>query len=198
MLNNNANVDNTTNVNAGFGKENNMMSVKEGIELMINNYDVAKENLAVRLENMDNVNPEDPHVKVADLAITYRLKIDDETVVKVNKAMVDNWKAGGYEVNLPHDALESASKKEPVMIQSLPGVIAGAFGITDIDDDGMTVIVTTESMVGGAAALFYKGVRETLMEKFGTRDLLIIPSSVHEVLITRYGDFNRLFVSLCG
>ena len=42
--------------------------------------------------------------------------------------------------------------------------------------------MTNESLIYGAATVLYKGVLEKLSEETGT-DLILIPSSVHEVLI---------------
>ena len=183
--------------NAEIRKENaTMMFVNEGIELMINNYNVAKENLVIRVENLANINPEDPHVVFAgDLAVTYRLKIDSERFVKVNKAIYDNWKVNGYDVScLYKDAVDNSEVKEKLVIQTLPGMIGGMFGC-EVEEGGNTLVVTTESMVGGAAALFYRNTPRRLAEFFGNRKLLIIPSSIHEVLVMPYGDLDVDYVN---
>lgn len=184
-----ANVNNTE-----IGMENNtMMFENKGIELMINNYNVAKENLVIRVENLANIDPANPHVVFADdLAVTYRLKAGDGRFVKVTKAVYENWKANGYDVScLYKDAVDNTEAKDKRVIQTLPGMLGNMFGVEVGDNDNANVLVlTTESMVGGAAALFYKDTPIKLAEIFGNRKLLIIPSSIHEVLVMPYGKFD--------
>ena len=155
---------------------------------MIDNYGIASMNLVAVLESIENVNVKEPHVKVAsDLAITYRLRLDQDitpnTFLKVTWSMVNHWKELGYYVgDLLNDAMEATELDYPVMIQTLPEVMSNIFGV-NTECNNEVLVVTTENMVRGAIALFYKNTINKLAKELKTNELIIVPSSIHEVLV---------------
>lgn len=155
---------------------------------MIDNYGIASMNLVAVLENIENVNEKEPHFKVApDLAITYRLRLDPDVFpniyLKVTWSIVDHWKELGYYVgDLLNDAMEATEWDYPIMIQTLPATLNNIFG-ANIEDNNKVLVVTTENMVRGAIALFYKNTIDKLAKELKTNELIIIPSSIHEVLV---------------
>ena len=155
---------------------------------MIDNYGIASMNLVAVLENIENVNVEEPHFKVGtDLAITYRLRLDPDVVpnsfLKVTWSMVNHWEKLGYYVgDLLNDAMEAMEWDYPVMIQTLPDIMSNIFGV-NTELNNKVLVVTTESMVRGAIALFYENTIDKLAKELETNELIIIPSSIHEVLV---------------
>ena len=155
---------------------------------MIDDYGIASMNLVAVLENIENVNVKEPHFKVApDLAITYRLRLDPDvfpnSFLKVTWNMVDHWENLGYYVgDLLNDAMEATEWDYPVMIQSLPEIMSNVFGF-NTEGNNKVLVVTTENMVRGAIALFYENTIDKLAKELETNELIIIPSSIHEVLV---------------
>lgn len=91
-------------------------------------------------------------------------------------------------------ALENAVKNEPPMLVSLEDYVHSGYGYPvtaqnfleepEIDEYRRcrALMLTNESMVFGAAVLFYPGVTERIAEVLGC-GYYVLPSSVHEVMI---------------
>ncbi len=168
-------------------------------------YDQAKEHLFIRVSNAekneDLVNSA-PHKVVDDLVITCHIAVDQgpnglaSTIV--NKDLLDHY--GISEEQLFKDAMESAPEVMPVKIDSMYNVISDmmpevmADELPDAPAPGMNemMIVTNQSMVNGAAALFYPGVMDEISDKMGG-DFVMLPSSTNEVIIIPdKGDYKML------
>lgn len=102
--------------------------------------------------------------------------------------------AEGYDLSVLHrDAMEASEKADPVHFTSVfehlcsgpyldkttdPRTLAdGCFG----ESDGLYMI-TTRSMVNGAAALYYPGVKESIARLF-EGGYYVLPSSIHDLMI---------------
>lgn len=169
-------------------------------------YDQVKDHLFIRVSNAEtnkDLVDKAPHKVVDDLAITCHIAVDQgpngmaSTVV--NNDIMEHY--GITEETLFKDAMASAPEVMPVKIDSMYNVISGMMPEVMADDmlpdapaPGMNemMIVTNQSMVNGASALFYPGVMDDISEKMGG-NFVILPSSTNEVIIVPdRGDYQML------
>lgn len=92
----------------------------------------------------------------------------------------------GYDVNqVKEDAIVNTPKLFPMVIAVMPDVLFGAPPIelseqcTKLKD---MYVLSNESGLNGAGALFYPDVQKKLAEYFG-RNYYVLPSSLHELMI---------------
>lgn len=169
------------------------LDIERMVKLMIENYSVAKENIVMRLINKANVDDSEVYVPMEDLAFVFRLKLDKSRLAKVTETMVDRW---GVDIKtLLKDAQDTTERLEPLMLQTLPGVLGGMFGVDVGSEDSSIYVVSTESMVGGAVALFYPTTIRKLMTRLNTSKLLVIPSSIHEFLVMPFGEVDTDYIN---
>ncbi len=122
-----------------------------------------------------------------DLAVVYHVRLgkteEGQTMmVKVTDQLLKVW--GIAEDTLYEAATEAMKKNDPALAKSLKEMIGLPGGEADDGSCPLTVL-TTESTVLGAAALLYSGIVEK-MAKEQKSDILVLPSSVHEVLLLPY------------
>lgn len=146
------------------------------------NYDVIKENLIIRLCNLENINPDVVYNDHVDFAETFHILIsDDEDGIKtipVTHNLVHVWAKNGYSVSgIHHDAIKSSMRLAPVVSFG----ISEYLGISTQFGEDATVI-TTESGIYGAAAILYPDVLNSVCDKFKSDSIIILPSSIHEVI----------------
>ena len=183
---NNANEKEMDNMKANLG-------IERMVKLMIENYSVARENIVMRLINKANVDDSEVYVPMEDLAVVFRLKLDEGRLAKVTETMVDRW---GVDIKtLLKDAQDTTERLEPLMLQTLPGVLGGMFGVDIESEDSSIYVVSTESMVGGAVSLFYSTTIRKLMTRLNTSKLLVIPSSIHETLVMPFGEVDTDYIN---
>lgn len=153
-------------------------------KMMINlgaiaNYDEIKDKLFVKVCSAENVNPNYYYNEKCGFCETYHILIDNNGVsissVPVTHAIVKAW--GCSAANLRKDAIENSKKLFPVNIFSLNNI----FGFED--DETKPYVLTTENGCFGAAAMVYPGALTSLCDTLGTDSLIILPSSIHEVIV---------------
>ena len=159
-------------------------------------YDQVKEKLFIRLSNAEtnaDILEGAPHMKVADLAITYHIMIDAGNG-GVASTMLNNQLMQQYGITpeqLHADAIKSSQEVLPARLDSMQNIMAAimpsAFGKPDILADepapGSTMMVlTNQTGVNGAGALFYPGIMDQAAEHLGG-DFFVLPSSTHEVIM---------------
>ena len=136
-----------------------------------------------------------PHRNFMNMSIIYRcvLDISEEGILS---APIDNSFArrfGLEEEKLYELAYENTRYVMRPVVLSVEDVIRRMSGSLDIDDEKLEEMLsnpkwklyalTNESQNWGAASVLYKGKLQSLAERLGS-DLYMIPSSVHEMLIT--------------
>lgn len=172
----------------GFTRE----SVKDKVFFSLIN---AKMNKS-RLENA-------PHIIVNDLAITFRVlaRKDKDSMgsVFITNELAKEW---GFSVDELHAlAKENTIKLFPAKLQKLSDIakdmlrenVYEEFGITDEELDLMLpepspdmpalYVLSNEVGINGASTLLYNDVLDTACEKMGCESILIIPSSIHEIIL---------------
>lgn len=76
--------------------------------------------------------------------------------------------------------------KKSVTIQSMAEVLCGLMGNTGMDipePDGVMYVASNESRVNGAAVMLLEGVLKDFCKEHGMDSCLIIPSSIHEIIL---------------
>ena len=131
---------------------------------------IRKEDKEKFLENV-------PYLSFLDLAIVFYILETDGSgnsyYCLIRKDLMRAWKVSILEL------MERAEKNTPHLLPPRTFRFSD-FGL--LDTSVPVKILTNESLIYGAATVLYKGVLEKLSEETGT-DLILIPSSVHEVLI---------------
>lgn len=167
----------------------------------LTNYDTAKERLFIKVSNIErnrerfeNV----PCLRQGELAITCNILAYDNgdfVSIVINNKMLDNF--GISKEKLFIDALANSIKLMPPVIRPIKDVLAELMEneapaphmefdeqLKSIDlkgKEGMYVLSNTKK-INGAGVMFYPEVLEKISQS-AKSDLIILPSSIHEVLI---------------
>ena len=169
-------------------------------------YEEAKKHLFMRVSNADKnvqVLGGVPFVEREDLAITFHIAVE-ETEMGRASAIVTNRMMETYGVTrnqLYKDALANSPVIAPVKINNL-GELLGRMTLDgmkemgaseeeirdakermdEANQDNPLIVVTNETGIDGAVAVFYPGVMDQLGEEI-KGDFFILPSSVHEIIV---------------
>lgn len=166
-------------------------------------YEQARSRLMCRLVNTalnKNVLNAIPSIPFHDLSITFSLMADDtgNRIAGVNNSILDHW---GVSIDdLYRDALVNMQAKlPPARIESIFETIVKKIADEEernvieeleqaVKDAGAQplYILTNRTGVLGTAVILYPGVLESCAEKMGG-DYYLIPSSIHEFLISPVG-----------
>lgn len=168
----------------------------------IKDFDKIKDRLFFRLINykankaaLGNI----PHIKYLDLAIVFSLGFKDEgyMTMTINNNLMEVW---GKSVE---ELYEQTKKNTPLLFDvsfnSMNDVLLElakkrlkneADALEDAEKTLKKIelplyILTNEIGINGSAVMLYEGTLKEIAEGFGS-DLIILPSSIHEVLILAY------------
>ena len=127
------------------------------------------------------------HRSFLDLSVGYMIKKKSLALgnmsVRVTKQLERHW--GITEETLHAQAMENL-KKETYQFKTMGEILAETCGDASADqgdmDDESFLVVTNQDMWYGAAALLLGG--DFFRQVLGTRDYYILPSSIHELLLT--------------
>ncbi len=130
-----------------------------------------------------------PHRPFLDLAMVYYVPID-VTGLGLASMVV-------YNEHLKMWDISEMSLNMRAKINTAKAMPSAYWGISEIlhmpapDKGEFMYIVSNKSMINGAAVLVYSEKFAELADKFDS-DLIVIPSSVHEVMVVSSGDFNDI------
>ena len=143
-----------------------------------------------------------PHIDIMDLSVIFYILLDygekQCTGFRLTNSLFEKWNDEGVDLERLYDlALKNSSELLPVMMTPLIDFIEKISDISELD--GIAVnndlfVLTNESMLHGAFAVFYEGMLEKIYEEIGG-EYFVLPSSVHEVIIYKDngdGDTNFL------
>lgn len=127
------------------------------------------------------------------------INFSDEYRTAVNAQIMEQFNEDGHDkAEVLMTALRNSAKVNPPIFTEMGGALFGrgfAQNLLEVEDyewdnDGGMFVLTTESGIFGASALFYPRVLDKIAEMFRV-GLYILPSSVHEVIILPdAGNFN--------
>ena len=159
---------------------------------IFDSYDSVKNNLFIRVcnteenvEMLKNV----PHTDVADLSVTYHVMVDIDpnnmASAIITDKMLDSF--GISQAQLKEDAIKNSQVILPARMDTIMNMLMSLDGKDDADYElGMPeqpsmMVITNQTGVNGAAALFYPDSMDKVSEIMGG-DYFILPSSIHEVI----------------
>lgn len=164
-------------------------------------FDSVRDNIIMRMVNYEknkallNVSP---HRRFLDLAITYRIEVQEigtvpPGTVLIGNQMLESW--GITEDELYVIACDNCFKKQKVVIQSMQEILGeyltGKCG-EEVSDSGKgpLYVARNESKENGAYAILQTEMFHDLAEQLET-DIFVLPSSIHElVLVPRTGQIS--------
>lgn len=131
-----------------------------------------------------------PHKKIEDLAVIYNILLDEKglehATIRITNGMLSAWNGVTVE-ELHKQAISNLPKLLPSKLESMSEVLAGAYG-EDINEmmpeEDFLFCLSNAENIGGAAAVLDEKMMQRIAKRFNNK-FLIIPSSIHEVLILR-------------
>ncbi|MCM1416319.1 MAG: DUF5688 family protein [bacterium] len=143
-----------------------------------------------------------PHLRWHDLAIVFYYALEDAVLegasITIRRQHMMMWKQSAE--SLYRVAKRNTRRDMPEFLVSIRELVEDVMGITVQEEDDLPLyVLTNREKRFGAAAMLYSEQMEELAETFSC-DLLILPSSVHEVLLLpddhcQEYDFYRQMVS---
>lgn len=126
-----------------------------------------------------------PHLRWNDLAIVFYYELEEDVLagasITINRQHMLMWKQDAE--SLYRTAVRNTKREMPELLVSIRELVEDVTGITVQGEDDLPMyVLTNREKRFGASAMLYSGQMQELAEQFGC-DLLILPSSVHEVLL---------------
>lgn len=150
---------------------------------IITSYPEVKKNLFVRLCNAEK-NEEFlnmvPHTRIADLAMTYHVKLEFQEN-SLASTVVTNELLASYGITkeqLQDDAMENSVRIMPAKLDTMKNILSSFEDYPAAEGKEMLVI-SNEANLNGASALMYPGIMNEISEKLGG-NFFVLPSSIHE------------------
>lgn len=165
------------------------------------NYDIIKDSLIVRPLNYTSnsrILEGFAFRRLGDIALVLYLHVADEgsatNTIKVPMSIVEEWDTDKTFKQILDDALENTMKMYPAKIfRNILETDNDRDPETDLMHTGMSLtksavpLITNLNRTNGAIAMFYPGVKEKLSELFGSGDLYVAFTSIHEAMVHKVG-----------
>lgn len=158
-------------------------------------YEKMKDKIVFSLINYNrnkNRLKEIPHKRFLDLAVVFRLYLDErdehQVTAQINQYHMEGWKVSVDEIYA--QAMKNCARLQPVRHGSLESFLFGVEEKDDCESHGIfpkLYLMTNTSGIDGASTILYSGEIRRISERFGS-DVVILPSSVHEVLLMKYDE----------
>lgn len=183
-----------------FLVENQFVTVEdeEKITEKMKNYQNAKNNIILKLINLEKSRKflkDKVYKPFNDLAIALYVMVrqDSEGILSV-AVTEDIMKQWGVSLDkLIEQAMNNMYEKFPLKTESLNSIMADLADDLDIDfepeeekdlsETERVYVMTNETKMNGAVSILYKGALENFALEFGVQEVIIVPSSCHEVLL---------------
>ena len=126
-----------------------------------------------------------PHLRWHDLAIVFYYELEKDMVeggsITIKRQHMLMWKQNAE--SLYRTARRNTKRDMPELLVSMGELISEMTGVSVREDDATPMyVLTNQEKRFGASAMLYSEKIGQLAERFGC-DVLILPSSVHEVLL---------------
>ena len=157
------------------------------------NYEFVKKRLAIKLINFEankELLKDTPHVRKLDLAIVFLCLIEKQS--KQNASiMIKNTHLKYWNISIDtlyYDALYNSPQILPFRCYSLMSTVQTKDNAKPLDIDNISLakddmlILTNDVKINGAATILYPEILDKIATNLN-KNLFIIPSSIHEVLI---------------
>lgn len=158
-------------------------------------YEKVRGKLAYKLinrEKNEELLREIPYIDVLNLAVVFFCRVDHEAIgngsILVRSDHLKMWQVTAETVY--RDAMENTARFYPLKVYPMAELLEEYTGKPlDLDPIPMYVM-TNEQKLYGAGVLLYEGVMKTMAAQLDS-DLVILPSSVHEVIVLPVEDRNE-------
>lgn len=125
-----------------------------------------------------------PHFRWCDLAVVFYYSMEEvkfgRASILIHNSHMDMWNQTAD--TLYQTAQDNMRRNMPELIVPLPELIYGMSGVRMEEDDMKVYVLTNQEKMYGASAMLYSDKISKLAASLDS-DLLILPSSVHEVLL---------------
>lgn len=153
-------------------------------------YDTIKDNLFIRVVNNRSVRHNNlyvercPHRQIADLYLIPFVLIGKDNDGVLSYPIMHSIKEclDVSDDELINQAILSGMKLFPEKIDTMENILMDADCTPNEDSDVKMIVVSNESGVNGASAMFYPGVMEKVSMMLGG-NFYAIPSSIHEFIV---------------
>lgn len=159
---------------------------KRGPELeayvgQIGNFDKVQERIVTRLINLESNREflkDIPHIKIHDLAVVFYLLIradeDEQMTTVISNTLLEYWRISVKELKAV--AWKNSQKLMPSVFVPLERLFGESLPL---------YVLSHQHGLYGAVAMLYPGMLKEAAEEIGS-DLVVLPSSVNEVLLLPY------------
>ncbi len=151
-------------------------------------YDVAKDRLFAQLRCLEDVNDDQICYQIGDFAMIFFLMVGGTgngwRCMQVTESLLEQFDVSPEE--LMRTALKNSEKLMPPLITPMGTYIKDGMDCDEGSSSTM-ILVTNKQSNRGAVVLFYEGVMERIAN-YLQDDLLIIPSSIHEMLVVPFSE----------
>lgn len=172
----------------------------------ITDFDSVKDKIMCKLINEETNQKyleDKPYTKLEDLAVIYQVFVGNAGDSMASITITDEiMKRYGITLDELHEqAMQNMDTLQPYSLKSLSDIVADMYAERIVEDQQgidfdeareMSVVMmpempvtmyvlTTDSMINGAAAILNDTARQEIAEKLG--DFYVLPSSIHEVMI---------------
>ena len=141
-----------------------------------------------------------PHFELLDLAIVFYCLVgrnsEGQASVLVENGLMEYWGKSANDLynaanqNTPYLFPYEFGSMEQVLAKEMEMPVEGLTQILPIGRSPQMYILSNNTGVNGATSILYGGVLKSIADRFGS-DLIIIPSSINEVLILKAdGEFS--------
>ena len=133
-----------------------------------------------------------PHIQILDLAVVFMVVVKTEDACQLETILVNNSFLEYWNVNV--DSLYQIAQKNMVNgfeTTALENIIVSAMGC-NLEEECLQeskfnlYVLTTHHRLHGAIGMLNKELLNAFMKKYQTEKLIILPSSIHEVLLVPY------------
>lgn len=170
------------------------------------NFEYVKDRVimvAISRERNEELLSDVPHQNREDLALIYKVLVNSDSEgigsITIHNNHLEYWDVSVEEL---HELAEKNTERLlPAKVQSMDEVMREIFSKDGMDEEMMEAlfmerpldeqmfVISNESKVNGAAAMFYEGVLSKLADRIGS-DLFILPSSIHECIAVSTNSFT--------
>lgn len=134
-----------------------------------------------------------PHRKLLDLAVIYYMETEIpkhsgmQGEIKITNSCMERWRV--REDDLYEQSLQNMERE--VLVMNLGEILKNTFPDMEWEEDIQQMyremfVLTSKTMLYGAAMLLFTKELDSICEKMQSQQLVVIPSSVHEVILLSF------------
>lgn len=142
-----------------------------------------------------------PHIPYLDLAIVFYLEMYEDPH-GIASLQIEQWLLDSWEISLEElyqKAMENTPKLQPYAFVSVMEELEGVLDLPEevnagLKEEGKALYcLSNRNGINGAGVILYPGVMERCADMLGG-DLIVLPSSIHEMLMICCGEHERFQV----